>query len=246
MQNLPRIYLNENLAVGKTFPLPPDQGHYLSHVMRADKFLAFNNGKEFLAELRQETNKKTILYSLSVIQLTDHSDPSNHITLAFAPVKQARLEEMLNMATQLGVMALQPVITDRTIAAHINWERIKKITTEAAEQSGRNSIPEILPPVKFAEFLKVCSLQSAECSLIFADERFAHDNSKNHNNCTLHSANCTLFIGPEGGFSPAEFAALDAAYAVGISLGKTILRAETAAAVAIATMTQLQNDKITK
>ncbi|MCL2331314.1 MAG: 16S rRNA (uracil(1498)-N(3))-methyltransferase [Proteobacteria bacterium] len=241
---MPRIYLTENLAVGKTFPLPPDRGHYLSRVMRTDKFLAFGNGEEFLAELKQETNKKTIHYSLLVVQLTGRPDPSGNMTLAFAPIKQARLEEMLNMATQLGVAALQPVITDRTDARNINWERIRKITTEAAEQSGRNSIPEIRPPVKFGEFVADAK------NLVFADERFAHEKinvgANNYRAPTKSQIlvggslplQATIFIGPEGGFSSAEFAALDAAKAVGISLGKTILRAETAAAVAIALVTK--------
>jgi len=195
--------------------------------MRTDRCLVFNNGKEFEAEL------SGVSCSLLVASSTGRPDPSNDTVLAFAPIKQARLEEMMAMATQMGVRKLQPVITDRVNEHHVKWERIRKIIIEAAEQSGRNSVPGLAAPQKFDEFLQECSVQNSECKLIFADERFAHDDRAD-NHCTLHSAQCTLLIGPEGGFSDAEFKALDDAGAVGLSLGKTILRAETAAVAALA------------
>jgi len=264
MQNLPRIYLNEKLEVGKLFPLPADTGHYLSRVMRVkernkekgirnktceEEFIVFNNGKEFYAKLIEEKTKKNLIpYSFFLIPLaeTGRPDPSNNLTLAFAPVKQSRLEEIAGAATQLGVARLLPVITERTNERHIHWERIRKITIEASEQSGRNSIPEILPEMPFDEFMKECSLQSVECNeLIFADERFVHNpndvgaNNIRPQNTDEGKGECysplqTLLIGPEGGFSESEFAQLDAAGAHRIGLGPTILRAEVAAVVAIA------------
>jgi 16S rRNA (uracil1498-N3)-methyltransferase len=237
MKNVPRIFINQQLQVGKEYQLTQEQSHYLNKVMRADKCLVFNNGYEFLAELRKVQDKKTINYSLFIINSTEHTDPSDDIIFCFAPIKKT--DEMLNMVTQMGVAKLQPVITERTVANHINWERMKKIIIEASEQSNRNSIPELLPPIKFADFIKMCKVQSSKFKLLFADERFAH-NKENSNNCTLLFANCSLFIGPEGGFSDAEFAALDASGAIGISLGKTILRAETAAVAALA---KIMNNK---
>jgi len=263
MQNLSRIYLNENLETGKSYPLPLDTAHYLTKVMRADKCIVFNKGKEFLAEIRQEQIKKTINYSLFIIHSTNRPDPSNDLTLAFAPIKQPRLEELISMATQMGVAKLQPVITARTTAHHINWERIRKIATESSEQSGRNSVPEIMAPVKFDDFVK------NNKNIVFADERFAHEENLSSRRALQSSAGAGslgfepqtetmkhsdqsyinkipypgamrplrddgfILIGPEGGFSESEFAALDGADATGINLGKTILRAETAAVVAI-------------
>ena len=237
------------LQAGKQIPLSKDQLHYLQKVMRTDKCLVFNNGKEFYAEV--------INSGLSIVNLTKHSDPSNNLVFAFAPIKQSRMEEMLNAATQMGVAKLQPVIAERTTERFPKWERIKKIIIEASEQSGRNSIPELLPPQKFSEFLK--ELGTGNSELAFADERFAHEkfpsgrgvarsagvSSQNIGiKSTLHPTGtplpegnldyATLLIGPEGGFSDKEFAALDASGAVGISLGKTVLRAETAAIAALA------------
>jgi 16S rRNA (uracil1498-N3)-methyltransferase len=223
MQNLPRIFINDKLELGKQIPLSKEQIHYLTKVMRTNECLVFNNGKEFKAELAFSSQ-------LSVISLTEHKDPSNNLTFVFAPIKQSRMEEMLNAATQMGVAKLQPVITDRTVERFPKWERIKKIITEASEQSGRNSVPELLPAQKFSEFLKGRN-QKEECrSLIFADERFAHSDK---NPSTFRLLPSDLLIGPEGGFSDKEFAELDKSGVIGISLGKTILRSETAAIVAI-------------
>jgi 16S rRNA (uracil1498-N3)-methyltransferase len=252
MQNLPRLFIDADLAAGKEFPLTRDQAHYLMRVMRTDKFLAFNNGQEFYAELAQDNNR----FSFFVSHISEHTDPSNNLIFAFAPIKQSRMEEMLNAATQLGVAKLQPVITERTTERFPKWDRIRKIIVEASEQSGRNSIPELLPPIKFAEFLQ-------NENIVFADERFAHNEFPSCGGVPPTGAGwfrdseikslatparapssatppmegnlnrATLLIGPEGGFSPAEFAALDASGASGISLGKTILRTEVAAIAAL-------------
>ena len=121
----------------------------------------------------------------------------------------------------MGVSKFVPVITERTVANHVNWERMKKIVTEASEQSNRNSIPKLLPPIKFDEIdFK---------NLIVADERFAHGKE---NNQKIVRGN-KILIGPEGGFSDSEFKKLDDAGVQGVSLGKTILRAELAAVIAI-------------
>jgi len=221
MKSVPRIFINEKLEVGKQIPVSKEILHYLQKVMRTNKCLVFNNGTEFNAEI--------INYQLSIINSTNKADPSNNLTFCFAPIR--RLDDMLNMATQMGVVRLQPVITERTVAHHINWGRIQKIIIEAAEQSGRNSIPELMVPQKFDEFLKGKRQKAEGKSLVFADERFAHCDKHVSALCLLPSA---LLIGPEGGFSDSEFAALDAAGAIGISLGPTILRAETAAVAALA------------
>lgn len=97
---------------------------------------------------------------------------------------------------------------------------MQKIAVEAAEQSNRNSVPEILKPVKFNEL--------DLSNIVFADERAAYGEDTSDSFDTS-----AVLIGPEGGFSDEEFSALDKAGARGIGLGKTILRAETAAIVAL-------------
>ena len=214
MQNIPRIYIEDVLEPGKTVIVDKNIVHYLRHVMRRSDCLVFNNGDEYTAKL-SEDNKYLIIDNK-----TNHIDPSNDITLYFAPIKKT--DEMLNMVTQMGVAELQPVITERTVVHHINWDRMKKIIIEASEQSGRNSIPKILEPIKFADL----DLNN----LIVADERFAH--GKDVTNNIIKGKR--ILVGPEGGFSLSEFEKMDNAKVKGLSLGKTILRAEVASVVALA------------
>ncbi len=213
MKNIPRVFISDDIYTGVTIPAPSDVAHYLMRVMRRYDFLAFGGGAEYNATITSDG--KTIIIG----DKTPHIDPSNEITLLFSPIK--RIDDLLNMATQMGVAAFQPVITERTVANHVNWTRMQKIITESAEQSNRNSVPTILPVKKFSD--------TDLSNIVFADERAAYGANLP---ITAHGAKRVL-VGPEGGFSDSEFAALDSAGAVGISLGKTILRAELAAAIAI-------------
>ena len=213
MKNIPRVFISDDIYTGVMIPAPSDVAHYLMRVMRRYDFLAFGGGAEYNATITSDG--KTIIIG----DKTPHIDPSNEITLLFSPIK--RIDDLLNMATQMGVAAFQPVITERTVANHVNWTRMQKIITESAEQSNRNSVPTILPVKKFSD--------TDLSNIVFADERAAYGANLP---ITAHGAKRVL-VGPEGGFSDSEFAALDSAGAVGISLGKTILRAELAAAIAI-------------
>ena len=213
MQNVPRIFLNENLESGKAFPINKDIVHYLRRVMRRGDCLVFNNGVEYNAILSEDDK------NIYIGEKTNRVDPSNDIIFCFAPIKKT--DEMLNMVTQMGVAKIQPVITERTVAHHINWVRMRKIIIEASEQSGRNSVPELLSSIKFDDL----DLNN----MIVADERFAHDEGRAEKPIKSNR----ILIGPEGGFSTKEFEKMDKAGVCGISLGKTILRAEVAAVVAI-------------
>jgi len=212
MKNIPRIFVGDDVCCGNIIPAARDAAHYLSHVMRTNEFLAFGGGNEFHATLSADGKQ------IIIGDKTSHADPSGRVTLMFSPIK--RTDDLINMATQMGVAAFRPVITERTVVPHINWERMRKIAVSAAEQSNRNSVPEILPVVKFSEL--------DLSGVVFADERAAHGAVMD-----VFAHGDKLLVGPEGGFSDAEFAALDAAAARPISLGKTILRAELAAAVAL-------------
>jgi 16S rRNA (uracil1498-N3)-methyltransferase len=217
MKNVPRLFIDEPLEAGKTFPLPAAQHHYLTHVMRTNKFLAFNSGVEYGSEITGNLAFRTASPTL-------HKDPGGDWTFCFAPIK--RMEDLISGIVQMGAGVLQPVITERTTARHINWERMRKIIIESAEQSGRNSLPELRAPIPFADLDK--------SNLIYGDERKCEVWSMKREvgasgNSALKTSHSKLLIGPEGGFSDAEFAAFDAAGAAAVSLGRTILRAEVAA-----------------
>ncbi|MBQ7056061.1 MAG: 16S rRNA (uracil(1498)-N(3))-methyltransferase [Alphaproteobacteria bacterium] len=213
MKNIPRIFIDAPINIGGQISVGRDVSHYLSRVMRTDKCLVFGDGNEYLAELSPDAR------FLTVCEQTSHIDPSNKLTLIFSPIK--RTDDLLNMATQMGVGFFQPVVMSRTVAHHINWERMRKIVIEASEQSNRNSIPVILPVKTFQEL--------DLSKIVFADERAAYGRKTSDEIADADS----VMIGPEGGFSDSEFDALDSAGARSLSLGKTILRAEVASIVAI-------------
>ena len=212
MKNIPRIFIGDDVKSGMIIPAPHDIAHYLARVMRTRDAIVFGGGHEYVAKL--DDNARNIVIGVD----TGHADPTGDITLYFAPIK--RTDDLVNMVTQMGVKKIVPVITEHTVAQHINWDRIKKIAIEAAEQSNRNSIPEIATPIKFSEL----NLSG----IAFADERAAYGTTRQATTKIK-----SILVGPEGGFSESEFAALDGAGATPISLGKTILRAELAAAIAI-------------
>lgn len=218
MKNIPRIFIDTDIKTGDKIALDKQTAHYLTHVMRTHECLCFHSGVEFTANMTSDEK------FLAIGDATNHNDPTGDTTLMFAPIK--RIDDLINMATQMGVGKLQPVITERTVAHHINWQRMRKIAIEAAEQSNRNSVPEIMEPVTF---------DKVDLSHIaFADERAAYG----HKTQDIPANTKTIFIGPEGGFSDTEFKKLDAAGAIGVSLGKTILRAEVAAVVALGKIQQ--------
>ena len=218
MKNIPRIFIGNDAAAGMRIAATREMAHYLAHVMRTRDCIVFGGGHEFAGRLSDDGKY------IDVGADTGRADPSGDITLYFAPIR--RTDDLINMATQMGVARLVPVITDQTVAHHINWDRMRKIATEAAEQSNRCRVPDLAAPVKFSDLdLK---------GVAFADERAAHGAPTG---VDAHGARAVI-IGPEGGFSDDEFDALRRGGAVGISLGPTILRAELAAAVAISRMTQ--------
>ena len=213
MQNIPRIFFDADLEPNKKLPVDKDIVHYLRRVMRRGDCLVFNNGDEFNASLSDDDKY------IVIGNKTEHVDPTNNLTLFFAPIK--KIEDLLNMATQMGVAVLQPVITKRTVANHINWERQLKIIKEASEQSGRNSVPKLLAPIKFDDV-------KFDNTFVVADERAGHGMDIENN---IKGAE-KILIGPEGGFAPEEFEKMKNVKSM--SLGKTILRAEVAGVVAIA------------
>ena len=132
-------------------------------------------------------------------------------------------------ACELGVARLVPVVTRRTIVDKLNLDRLRAHMVEAAEQCGRTAIPTVAEPLSLTALLRDWP---AERALIFADEAGGEPLAAL---CTRLSAPVAILIGPEGGFTPEERAAIRAVPgAVAASLGPRILRADTAAVAAVA------------
>ena len=146
-RSLPRLYVREPLAKGATVALDAGQANYLGNVLRkgvGDELLAFDGRSgEWLARIA-EAGKKQM--RLAIDRRTREAEALPDLTLAFAPVKRAQTDWLVEKATELGVARLQPVMTRRTIAERVKLERLEAIAIEAAEQCGRTVLPEILEP----------------------------------------------------------------------------------------------------
>jgi len=152
--------------------------------------------------------------------------PTPELWLVFAPIKRARIDLVAEKAGELGVTVLQPVLTGRTDVERVNTVRLAAHATEAAEQCGRLSVPEVRAPVALGALFDGWRGPRLWLALPGAPPALE-----------APAAGGAL-IGPEGGFSPEEarwLAALPCIVPVG--LGPRVLRAETAA---IAALTLLQ------
>jgi 16S rRNA (uracil1498-N3)-methyltransferase len=230
--NEPRLYVTGDLGAGMAVTLDEGQAHYLLHVLRAKagNHVSLFNGRdgEWLAEIT-DAGKRGVTATCS--KQTQGQSGTPDIWLAFAPVKKTPSDYLVQKAVELGVSVLQPVFTRRTIVARINEERMAANAMEAAEQSGRLSIPEIREGINFDKLL---ASWPKDRRLLFCDEG---GDAKSMTQAARESRGgpTGILTGPEGGFDPAERAALRALpFVVPVSLGPRILRADTAALAALA------------
>jgi len=203
------------------------QAHYLVGVMRLDTgdTLRLFNGREgeWRARIGNRSGKRV---SLLVLEQTRVQEPQPDCWLCFSLLKRQKTDLVVEKATELGASVIQPVITARTQSDHVNLDRLRAIAIEAAEQCERLAVPEIRAPVKLPLLL---ASWPAERALYLADER------RTEKYLRPASGPAALLVGPEGGFTEAEIAAIGAKpTAIRVSLGRRILRAETAAIAGLA------------
>jgi len=227
----PRLYVDTTLSPRASVALAPDQSNYLGNVLRlksGDAVLAFN-GRD--GEWRAVIAGRKRPEQLMVETQTRGQEPPTRIRYAFAPLKHARLDYMVQKAVEMGASALCPVLTQHTQVSRINLERMRANVIEAAEQCGILGIPDVAEPVRLFDLLDGWK---ADRRIIYCDEGDAGQNP-----LPLLSAiterKLALLVGPEGGFSEEERARLrNLNFVTAIPLGPRILRADTAAVAAMA------------
>jgi 16S rRNA (uracil1498-N3)-methyltransferase len=146
-----------------------------------------------------------------------------NIHLYMSLIKKDLFELVVEKVTELGVKSITPILTDRTQGKNLNMERLNKIAIEASEQCGRGNIP-IIKPVTDLEN----ALSSIEGEIIVCDKSGSVLSDQPINLSTIN-----LLIGPEGGWTDEERKLFSSKGAKFISLGDTILRAETAGIVGV-------------
>ena len=226
-----RLFVDHPLSPGAPVQLEPDQGRYLTTVMRkgvGDAVRLFNGRDgEWQAAITQAGKRSCVL---QVGEQTGAQIESPDVELIVALVKRNRLETIIEKAAELGCRRVRLVVTRYTQADHARVDRLQAIATEASEQTGRLDVPAIVAPEKLDTMLDAWSPGRR---LMFCDEggdvALALEALD-----PAGPAGWSILIGPEGGFSPDERARLRGLdFVTPVGLGPRILRADTAAISAL-------------
>jgi 16S rRNA (uracil1498-N3)-methyltransferase len=226
-----RIYINSRLGENSKIELASDHVHYVKTVLRLkvnDALRIFNGiDGEFLVQIT-DIGKNNLAVKIKEQLKKPYTESA--LTLAIAIIKQDKLMLTINMAVQLGITKIIPLITERCQFRSVNIERLTKCAIEATEQSERLTPPIIEQAIKLQDYLK-----KNNNFMLYANEHEKEENSILQISSLLNNNDIAIVIGPEGGFTNDELELLAShKNTKSISLGSNILRAETAAITAIA------------
>jgi 16S rRNA (uracil1498-N3)-methyltransferase len=217
-----RFFVDPSFIAGERFSVPPSIAHQVTHVLRlrdGDE-ITLLDGTGGEVRCRLEGGDCVVLERGAAA-----GEPRHQLTVWQALLKGDHLEPAVRHGTELGIVRFGLFVSERCIARELSvrkLERLRAVAREAAEQSERGIVPPVDEPVTFADALKV----AAHGSVLLFERR---DGKR----LTELEAPRGVFIGPEGGFSPAEGAAAERAGLAIAGLGPRILRSETVA-VAVA------------
>ncbi len=238
-----RLFVEQDLATGRTLELGVGQARYLHNVLRlvpgAEVALCNGRDGEWSALIETLDRQSARLAPVSMLR---PQRAEADLWLVFAPLKRAAQATLLRQAVELGVAGLQPVITRHSAVRKLNAERMRSQAIEAAEQCERMTLPEIrnLAPLEqilvdwpHDRRLVVCVERHENLPVTVAPilDIFAQAGSQTGG----QTGNWAVMTGPEGGFAPEElemFARFP--FISCVTLGTRILRADTAATAALA------------
>jgi 16S rRNA (uracil1498-N3)-methyltransferase len=227
-----RLFVTGDLAAGRPVGIEPAQVHYVVNVMRmaaGSELLVFNGRDgEWLARVA-ETGKRAV--RIEAVEQTRPQPPRPDLVYCFAPLKQGRLDYLIQKAVEMGAGVLQPTITQHTQVPRVGLDRLRANAVEAAEQCGVLALPELREAERLERLL---AGWDRERRLVFCDEDSSTDNPLPALQAIAETS-VGLLVGPEGGFAEEERRMLRALpFVTAIPLGPRILRADTAAVAALA------------
>ncbi|MBP7242890.1 16S rRNA (uracil(1498)-N(3))-methyltransferase [Amaricoccus sp.] len=226
-----RLFVEADLGPGAEVALTAEQAHYLFTVMRLGPgapVAAFNGRDgEWIAEARPAGRRGGALVARRPGQ-PQRTPPD--LWLAFAPIRKARTDFIVEKATELGCARVVPVMTRFTVAERVRPDRLRAHAIEAAEQCGETCVPEVADPVRLDALLDGWDPARR---LMFCDESRAARPAQQ----ALVGAQpgpWAILTGPVGGFAPEEADRLRRLpFVLPVTLGPRVLRADTAAVAAI-------------
>lgn len=233
MTSIVRLFVEHDLRDGGQVALADQQTHYLKNVMRlqvGSTLLLFNGDDgEWEAEIEELDKRRT---QLRVVRQTKEQAGEPDLWLLFAPLKKGPIDLVAEKATELGVSALWPVITQNTNAGRVNLDRLRANAVEAAEQCERLTVPEVFEPQSLEDVLENWD---PERGLLLFDETGAGRAVFDVLSAGARPKMDAILIGPEGGFASSELDHLrKLPFVTSVTMGGRILRAETASIAALA------------
>ncbi len=235
-----RLFVPTDLAGGLAIGLEPSQAHYVKTVLRLGQgdVVALFNGRdgEWLGRI-DGVGKGWC--SVALFEQRRLQDAAPDLWLVFAPLKRGRIDFLVEKATELGVSALYPVYTRRSVVERVNLERLRANAIEAAEQTERLSVPAVAEPQPLERML---AHWPADRRLLLCDESGAAPPIAESLTAAAPGA-CAVLVGPEGGFAETELDALrKLPFVSPVGLGPRVLRADTAALAALAVLQAIAGD----
>ena len=239
---MPRFYVDFAFSPDSVVELPDNVVRHLNvlRVKNTEEIVLFNgNGKAYPA-LPEVLEKRRASVRILREEATDNESPLN-ITLVQAVSAAERMDFTLQKSVELGVAEIRPVISERCVV-RLSGERAEKrvarwqeIVVSACEQSGRNIVPKVLPLTTYAQALQ--QLPQETTKLLMSLNR-----AQKLSDVRPQSDKVVFMVGPEGGWTEKEEQqAFDAGFQ-SVTLGKRVLRTETASLAAIAAMQTLWGD----
>lgn len=240
----PRLFVDAPLGAGGEAALSSEQGHYLRNVLRrseGDPVVLFNGRDgEWRGRIAALGKSRA---AVAVETQTRKQEAEPDLWLLFAPIKRGPVDLVAEKATELGVSALVPVVTRRTVVGRVNTERLRAIAMESAEQCHRLNVPEVREPRPLTQVLDTWPV---ERRVLLCDETGQGRPIAQvlaGLDPIARKAPWAVLIGPEGGFDPTELDAIKKRTIVTpVTLGRRLLRAETAAMAALACWQALVGD----
>ncbi len=228
-----RVFVDAPLAAGAEVALDAAQTHRLRNVLRLapGDVVALFNGRdgEWTAAIM------TLAKNGSRVAVVERRRPQRaepDLWLLFAPVKHARIDYLAQKAAELGCSRLQPVMTEFTMVSRVNTERLAANALEAAQQTGRLSVPDVMEPTTLAAALDGWN---SGRRIMMCDESGGGVPVATALAGVERGGPWAVLIGPEGGFAARELDGLrKLPFVMPVSLGPRLLRADTAAVAALA------------
>ncbi len=232
-----RFFISSQAIVQDRVQLSGAEFHHLRNVLRLNR-----GARVTLYDERGATYHGKVLHiapTYAEVGITKHLPPETHafhLTLAQGTLKGRKMDFVIEKATELGVHTIAPFVSTFTVARIPDGKRAERVkrwqhlARAAAKQSGSRP-PEIRPPQSFPDLLHSVPQHSEK--IIFSErERALHLREFARRSTQFESL--YILVGPEGGFAPEEIEQAKVAGFVSVSLGASVLRAETASITAVA------------